>query len=330
MLSQKMVHCAWGAALAAALVSTSAAQTDDFDKRLAEAQQLRAHDRFAEARKVHEALLRDVRKDPSQYRLEAIVLDGLALDERDRGDYAAAETAFNQGLATLHGNTADDPIRVSLETNLAELYIAELRAEDASPLLRQAAAALRSSSAPNPTALAITDEDLAVTCIMRRQFDEPEALLRQSQALIETAFGADSPRLASSLLTYAGLLTAERRYSDALIPAERAWQILRAASIPIPKSYLASALSILGTVYYHNGRLAEAESSSRQCVELAEESLGPEHPRLGLYLANYANILKRAGRRNEAKEAQKQADEILNRYPAPGSGGYTVNVAALR
>jgi len=65
-------------------------------------------------------------------------------------------------------------------------------------------------------------------------------------------------------------------------------------------------------------------------VELAEESLGPEHPRLGFYLANFAVILKQAGRKNEAKTARKKAGEIMDRYPAAGSGGYTINVTALR
>jgi tetratricopeptide (TPR) repeat protein len=334
MLRFKTVPCVWGAALAATLVSglmpTAAAQTEDFSRRLFDAQKLRARDHFAEARTAYQALLRDVRKDSSQYRLAAIVQDNLALDEQDSGDYASAETIFNHGLATMHATAPDDPIRVDLETHLAELYIAEVRSEDAEPLLRQVVAALRRSSMPAPMALSIADEDLAVVCITRHKLDEPEALLRQSQALVEKVFGPDNPRMTASLLTYAGLLTAEHRYAEAVAPAERAWQILHTGSTPIPKPYLASALSVMGAIYYHAGRQEEAAEWARQSVELAEESLGPQHPRLGLYLANYATILKQSGRKNEAKAVQKKADEVMDRHPAPGSGGYTVNVAALR
>jgi tetratricopeptide (TPR) repeat protein len=125
------------------------------------------------------------------------------------------------------------------------------------------------------------------------------------------------------------LLTAEHRYAEAVVPAERAWQILQASPIAIPRPYLASALGVLGMVYHHTGRTAEAKSYARQAVDMAEASLGPQHPRLGLYLANYAAILKQAGHRSEAKAIRKRADEIRDQNPAAGTG-YTINVAALR
>jgi tetratricopeptide (TPR) repeat protein len=329
MLRLKTVRFARATALAAALAYAAAAQTGDFLKRLAEGQQLRARDRFDDARTIFRDLLRDVRKENSDPRFEALVLDNLALDEQDSGDYPAAETAFNHGLAAFHSNHAADPTAIALIAHLAELYIAEARSEDAEPLLRQAVETLRSSPLPDPIALSIVEEDLAVVYIMRRKFEEPETLLRHSEALLENTLGPDNPRLTASLLTYAGLLTAERRFADAVVPAERAWQILCHSSIPIPKPYRASALSVLGAVYYRAGRLAEAESSARQSVELADESLGPQHPRLELYLLNYASILKKAGHKSEAKAVQKRADEMMEQYPA-ASSRYTVNVASVR
>jgi len=257
------------------------------------------------------------------------VLDHLALNEQDSGDYAAAETVFNHGLAAVSAQPAADPVLIALKTDLAELYIAETRPEDAEPLLRQSVAALRSTVLPDSVAIAVADEDLAVVCIMRRKFDEPEALLRQSQALIENLFGSDNTKLSTSLLTFAGFLTAQHRYADALAPAERAWQILDANHAPVPTPYRAIALSVLGVVYYHTGRADKAEACARQAVDLAEASLGPRHPRLGRYLSNYAVILKWAGHTNEAKAVQKRADEILEQNPPAGTG-YTVNVAALR
>lgn len=329
MLCLKTVRFARTAALAAALVYAASAQKGDFVKRLSEGQELRARDRFDDARTVFRDLLRDVRKEKSNPRFEALVLDNLALDEQDCGDYPAAETDFNRGLAAFHTNHAADPTAIALITHLAELYIAEVRSEDAEPLLRQAVETLRSSPLPDPIGLSMVEEDLAVVYIMRRKFEEPETLLRHSQVLVENTLGPDTPRLTAGLLTYAGLLIAEHRYAEAVAPAERGWQILCRSSIPIPKPYRASALSVLGAVYFHAGRLAEAESSARQSVELADQSLGPRHPRLELYLLNYAAILKKAGHKSEARAAQRRADDIMNEYPAAGSG-YTVNVASLR
>ena len=74
----------------------------------------------------------------------------------------------------------------------------------------------------------------------------------------------------------------------------------------------------------------EAVRSARESVEVGEASLGPVHPRLGLYLANYASILRWAGHKSQAKVIQKRADEIMEQHPSHSSGGYTVNVASLR
>jgi tetratricopeptide (TPR) repeat protein len=330
MVLPNVTRSACGTAFAVALIAGAAAQTASFSERLTQGQQLRNHDRFADARTVFRALLQDLRKDGSNHRFEALVLDNLAQDEQDTGDYAAAETAFNHGLAAAHAEKADDPIVTGLQTHLAELYIAESRSDEAEPLLRRTVASLRSATPRDPVALAIANEDLAVVCIMRHKFVEPEGLLREARTLIESQGGPSDPRLIASLLTYAGLLTAQHRYDDAIEPAERAWSLVKGSTMLIPKPYLASASSVLGAVYYHTGRLADAESYARKSVELAEESLGPQHPRLGLYLANYAVILKQAGRKNEAKAIQKRADQIFEANPSSGSGGYTVNAAALR
>src|ERR1035441_9318756 len=316
MLRLKTVQYTCGAVLAAALACAAAAQTAGSDGRLMEGQQLRALGRFAEAKAVFVSLLQDARKNSPDNRLVAIVLDNLGIDEQDSGDYAEAETSSNNGLAAFHATVADDPVPIALKTHLAELYIAEGRPEHAETLIRPVVAALRSSALPDTLALALAYEDLAVSCIMQHRFQEPETLLRQSQGLVETELGPDHPRLASGLLTFAALLTAQHRYSEAVAPAERAWKILRTSPMGIPKQNLAAAFSVMGAVLYHAGREGDAEECARRSVELADASLGPKHPRLALYLANYAVILKHGDHKSRAKEIRKRADEIMAGYAA--------------
>lgn len=160
-------------------------------------------------------------------------------------------------------------------------------------------------------------------------FAEPEPLLRQAQALIENARGENDSKLTSSLLTYAGLLATEHRYSEAIAPSARG-KFLNSNPSHVPTPYMASALSVLAAVYYRAGRLDAAQSSAQKCVEMAEASLGTRHPRMVLYYTNYAAILKLAGRKNEAKVFRKKAEEIMGQNPSSGTGGYTVNVASLR
>jgi hypothetical protein len=76
------------------------------------------------------------------------------------------------------------------------------------------------------------------------------------------------------------------------------------------------------------GRLIEAEFRAREAVDLAQTASGSENPQLGLYLANYATVLRHENHKEQAKEIQKRADAILARSDTPG--GYTVNVLAMR
>lgn len=325
-----MVRCVGEAALFAALACCLAAQTSDFTQRLAEGQTLRVHDRYAEARTVFLSMLRDLRQSEPNDRIEGLVDDNLALVEQDLGDYAAAETAFNHGLNALRAELPYDPETIAIEAHLGELYLAEIRPRDAEALLRRSLEDAHRSPKAASMQLSVLNEDLAVACILRKKFSESEPLLREAEVLMENEYGPNDPRLSSSLLSYSGLLVAQHRYGEAVAPAERAWQILSHTAVLIPKSYQASALNVLGAVYFHVGRLNEARQCAHRSVELATEALGAEHPRLALYLSNYALILKTAGQKNEAKAAQKHADEIMEKFPLDGSGGYTVNVASLR
>lgn len=299
---------------------------------LRQAQELRSQGRFEEARKMLESLLPNFPKTDNERSFTAVLMDNLGLNELDRGNYAAAETYFNHALSAFHPVTAEDPTEIDLKTHLSELYIAEQRPEDAGGILRQVVATLHSGPMTDPLALSRAYDDLAVTYIMQRKYSEPETLLRQSMALVERAVGPDDPDIASSLLTYASLLMAEHRYSEAVESAERAWKIVHSGG-PAPDGYVASAALVLSVAYDHVGRFGDAVENGGLSVSLLEKSLGPAHPRLALYLSNYAKILKHANRKKEAREVQKRADAILAEAPTVESGtggGYTVNVAALR
>ena len=132
-----------------------------------------------------------------------------------------------------------------------------------------------------------------------------------------------------SLVPLARLLTAEHRYAEAVEPAERAWRILQAQ----PHSSAtdrATTLFVLGGVYAHAGRVSEGVDCAAQSVDLAQATWGPDDPRLGSFLASYADVLKRSGKRKQADAVHRQAMEVLARAARSGAGGYTISVDALR
>ncbi len=79
------------AVLAAVLTFPAPPHTADFSRPPAEGHQFRSGGRYAEARSIfYQALLRDLSCEGSHPRLEALVLDSMAMNEQDSGDYGAA------------------------------------------------------------------------------------------------------------------------------------------------------------------------------------------------------------------------------------------------
>ena len=225
-----------GGALLAGSAPGVAAQDDNNDN-LAEGRQLSREGRYAEARVRLAAALRNAQRD-SDTRSVAMILDCLGVNEEDSGDYRQAETYLNHGLSTIQPYSPYEPALIDLQTHLAELYMAEMRPEDAEPLLRRTLGALRRAASPDWLLVARAEEDLALTGVMQHRYDEPEKLLRHSQGLIEGQLGPANPRLTNSLFAFAALLTAEHRYAEAVAPAERGWQILHSMNLSLAKACL--------------------------------------------------------------------------------------------
>jgi tetratricopeptide (TPR) repeat protein len=318
-------------AMAASLTFGAAAQTQNAQtQRMIEGQNLRAGGHFAEARKVFTSVLREAEKAQPDSSLVALVLDNLGVTETELGDHGGAERDLNRAHTILNGGPQDDRIALAVTRHLAELYVAEHRATEAEPLLRQSLAALASSASPNRVALALAYDDLGVVSAMQGKRPAAEKYLRQSMALLEAEEGPDNPMLAGCLEPMAALFLTEHRYAEAAAVAERAWKLLQSAPLPIGPPDRASALDILGDAYAHTGRIAEGVSDAEQAVTLAEELYGPNHPILGVYLKCYADVLKQANRKSEARAVKRRADDIMAHAARNTMGGATVSINALR
>jgi tetratricopeptide (TPR) repeat protein len=66
-------------------------------------------------------------------------------------------------------------------------------------------------------------------------------------------------------------------------------------------------------LYYSQGRYAEAEPLYKQALEMAKKALGPEHPHVATGLENYAELLRKTNREDEAIKLEKEAQAIRNK-----------------
>jgi tetratricopeptide (TPR) repeat protein len=297
------------------------------EERLAEGQQLRAAGRYREAEDVLTRLLPDARRGRSGGVFVAAVLDSLGITEQDLANYVEAERLFTDALAQLRqaGQKEGDTV-AQMKAHLGETYLEESRYREATTVLRQSLEMLQGDPRSDPETVAVTMLDLALTRAQTHSLQEAEVLMRQALGLLEARRGPDHPILASALIPLAGVLTRAGRYDEALDLAERAWRILR-GNPAVGEPDRLNAIGALGTLYSLAGRYREAEQYSKDAVGRSEAIYGPDHPRVGHYLRTYADVLKREGRKAEAKTVEKRADAILNKA---NPAGHTVNVTALR
>lgn len=297
------------------------AQSADEHKQLAEGRILRARGRYAEAENVFTALLRESEQQNRESVFVATVLDNLAQAEQDLGNSVAAERLLTRSLAIVR-----DP---SVEGHLGEVYLEEGRAREAEPLFRHVLEARRNAPQPDPENTAVALCDLAMVYKYRGKFSQAEALLRQALAILEENFGPDHPMLSVALCPLGSALAREGKYREALSVTERTWRIL-GQDPRVAEPDRINTMSTLGMLYSLTGQFREAEFYGKEAVAKAEAIYGPDHSRLGWHLANYAMILKRMGRKDEAKAVEQRSTAILARSEQANPVRHTVNVNALR
>ena len=70
----------------------------------------------------------------------------------------------------------------------------------------------------------------------------------------------------------------------------------------------------LAALYQAQGKHGEAERMYKQSLEVWEKSLGPNHPYVAKGMENYARLLRKLNREEEAAKFQARANAILIKY----------------
>jgi tetratricopeptide (TPR) repeat protein len=329
-VSQIGIRLVWRAILCSALALGAYAQDGDLQQRLTEGRQLRTAGRYREAEQALTALLREAKRREPASVFVAVVLDSLATTEEELANYVEAERLLTDALSQLKKTGKEEGSdSATVKIHLGETYLEERRYREAEPILRKTLEMQQNLEHADTDLVAIAMLDLAVAYEHTRGRREAEQLLRQSLSVLEVRRGSDHPMLAAALSSLATVLTRAGRYDEALATAERAWRIVsRNPAVGDPD--LLNAMSNLGTLYSLTSRPLEAEVFSKQAVSRAELIYGPDHPRLGYYLKAYALVLKRQGRKAEAKAAEKRSATILMDSVQANPVQHTINVNALR
>jgi hypothetical protein len=157
----------------------------------------------------------------------------------------------------------------------AKLLVAEIRFEEAEPLLRQSLAILEGACGPDHPRVAEALCDLAMVL---QDCDEAETLYRRSLAIAEGTYGPSHPNVVIPLHGMAvALEVLSSRYQEAEPLYRRCLAICEASYGP-DDPRVAQVLERIAVALERQSRYEEAEPLYQRSLAIMEGAFGPDHP----------------------------------------------------
>jgi len=225
----------------------------------------------------------------------AIATVNLAMIYQDQGKHAEAEQIFKQAVEGVErGFGPDDPEVATCLEKYAELLTKMGREADAEEKLTRARA-IR----------ARYDQQLR---------DKAIAESKQLLAIKEKQFGPESAEVATAAGSLGSLYRSYGQLAEAETLFKRALAIREKVS-GIDHLDTAGDLQRLSSLYEEQGRYAEAEPLINRALAILEKEFGQNNPRRTLpALENYAMLLRKLGRTNEAVVVEAKAKAIRDKF----------------
>ena len=190
--------------------------------------------------------------------------------------------------------------------NLAGLYYAQGRYEEAEPLYKKALQLRQKLLGDRHPDVATSFNNLAALYYDQGRYEEAEPLYRQELKLRQQLFGSQHPDVATSFNNLAGLYSAQGRYDEAELLYQQALQ-LRQELFGDQHIDVANSLNDLALLYKDQGRYIESERLYNQAIALIKEQIGDRHPYFADSLNNIAELYRQQGRYEEAEPLYQQS-----------------------
>jgi len=221
-----------------------------------------------------------------------------------RGEYARSESRFAVVLGCQKQSLPANDLNIAVTLgNLGELKRLQRQFRAAETLLEDAVSMHEMAGRTVHLALGTSLLSLASVYKDRKQYQLAEPLVRRAMQIFDLTASPGSREATAALNTLA-VLHAELGDFDT---AERYLRsaIARRQDSP-PDVSTATAQYNLGKILFETGHAAEAEDWLFRALELRSRLLGPQHPATRLSLEAYANLLRRTGRKEEARRIRAQ------------------------
>jgi tetratricopeptide (TPR) repeat protein len=272
-----------------------------WDDQVRNAEVLRRDGRPREAEKILVGLVKNAGLHETGLAFVLNELGGLYLET---GRYAEAEKQFLRSLTVWEQQPdVNEAGRLSTLNNMIGLYTERGELERAERLSERV---INTMAKQYPLQRAQALHSFAVIQYRRNRVGRAESLLREALASLEQHGFAEHPDAVWVQASLAGLLVQTGRAEEALACAQHA---LRTGekTLGVGHSSLSCVLIAEASAYRATGRTAEAEASIQKA--LARLPAGFSVPLTDAW-EEYARILRQAGRKAEAKSAEKRARQM--------------------
>jgi len=245
-----------------------------------------------------------------QSNLSARLLNDVAYYLKARGQYAVAESRYQQALEIRRQVLGEQhPDFASSLNNLAALYGATGRYEQAEPLYQQALEISRQVLGEQHPDFAQSLNNLAEFYRATGRYEQAEPLYQQALEIRRQVLGEQHPDFASSLNNLALLYDLTGRYEEAEPLYQQALEISRQV-LGEQHPDFAQSLNNLAGLYSAAGRYEQAEPLFQQALEIRRQVLGEQHPDFADSLNDLAALYLATGRYEQAEPLYQQALEI--------------------
>lgn len=226
---------------------------------------------------------------------------------REQGEYELAEPLLQRALAICEKVLGPDHHDTAGSVHqLAWLYDSQGRYEEAEALHLRSLAIFERDFGPDHPDTANSLNNLAFHYNLRGKYEASELLFKRLLSIDEKSLGPEHPGTANTLHNLASLYRRQEKYEEAESLFKRALAIRERMLGP---DHFVTAHSFLGLAYIYSnqGKYEQAESLYQHTLKIFEETLFPDHPLIAGILEDYASLLRKMKRNEEAATLEERA-----------------------
>jgi len=205
----------------------------------------------------------------------AAILDQRGLAQKHLGDLGAALQSTQEALRVAR-NIGDPRREATIQNHLGLLFYTMDREAEAQQAYEAALALDKRVYGDKHEATLATEENLAVTLSVLKQYERAIAMMRDALAVETELLGVDNPERAQTLNLLGNVYSQAERPADAIDAYTQALAITR-KTLGVESDQAASILSNIGVMHGELKQYAQARDYLQQSIAIRHKLNGVEH-----------------------------------------------------